>query len=260
MSVSTKISVSSLINVPETMLIPLYLKAKETREKGIIRDDKSVEIAAEIDYDFSKIARDWKTQIGVVVRTYLFDKMLASLAEKYKDLVVVNLGAGLDTRQERFSDLIWYQLDLPESMAIRNHFFQDENVIAKSVFDFSWIDDIKENNHIVFIAEGVFMYFSEAEVKSIFLEISKRFADSYLLFNTIHVSAVGKKHASVNTDKAPMKWGIVSAKEIEEWDTGWQISEEVYPLDYYKSRWGWMRLLNLVPSFKKGYMIALMHI
>jgi len=32
MEIRNKISVKSLRNVPETMLIPLYLKAKETKE------------------------------------------------------------------------------------------------------------------------------------------------------------------------------------------------------------------------------------
>ena len=98
-------NVSALNNVPETMLIPLCLKAKETREKGIINDTKAVEIVSEIDYDFSKIEKDSRLQVSMAVRTVLFDKIVKDLAAQYPDLAIVNLGAGLDTRQERFPEI-----------------------------------------------------------------------------------------------------------------------------------------------------------
>ena len=136
-----KVDVSSLNNVPETMLIPLYLKAKETKENGVITDKKAVEIVEQINYDFSKFEKDWRTQISVAVRTEVFDKILATLTAKNKNLVVVNLGAGLDTREERFPNIKWYQLDLPESISIRKTFFTTSKsiTIAKSILDFFWV-------------------------------------------------------------------------------------------------------------------------
>ena len=67
-----------LTNVPETMLVPLFLKAKETKEKGIIADSKSVDIISEMDYDFSGLEKDWITQVSVAIRTHLFDQILSS--------------------------------------------------------------------------------------------------------------------------------------------------------------------------------------
>src|SRR3954467_15976702 len=114
MNTQDKISVSSLTHVPETMLVPLYFKARETRQHGIIRDDKAVEIVNKIDYDFARMDKDWKTQTGIAVRTRIFDDILKGLIDETGgDLTVVNLGAGLDTRQERFPGVKWYQVDLP---------------------------------------------------------------------------------------------------------------------------------------------------
>jgi O-methyltransferase involved in polyketide biosynthesis len=258
--VQDKIDLTSLSYVPETMLVPLFLKSKETKEKGIITDNKSVEIISKIDYDFSKLEKDWITQISIAIRTILFDQIVVSQSAKFKQLVIVNLGAGLDTRQERFPNLKWYQLDLPDSIAIRKRFFTNSStkLIDKSVLDFSWINEIEERENVLFIAEGLFMYFSENEVKSIFSEISQHFKHSFIAFNTINKFLLKKKHPSIDPNKAPFKWGIQAISEIEDWKLGWNQSKTFYPLDFHKSRWKWVRLLNLIPSFKRGIVIAIM--
>ncbi len=256
-----KISVSTLTNVPETMLIPLYFKAKETLEQGLIRDEKAVEIVNRIDYDFKKFDKDDKTQIGVVVRTFLFDKILQDLYEKVGDkLVVVNLGAGLDTRQERFPGIKWYQLDLPESIEIRKHFFEENKatLIAKSILDFSWIDDISEKENVLFIGEGLFMYFEEDDVKAIFKSIGAHFSHSYIAFNPIPKLMVGTKHKSVDTSKAPMLWGILSLKDVFDWNAGWKEVISYFPPDFFKRRWKGMSLLGILPGARKAFVIALL--
>jgi O-methyltransferase involved in polyketide biosynthesis len=251
---------AGLTNVPETMLVPLFLKAKETRENGIITDQKSLDIVSEIDYDFSRLEKDWITQTSIAIRTELFDRIVISQMAKFDQSTIVNLGAGLDTRQERFPNLKWYQLDLPESIAIRKQFFTDDNakLIAKSVLDFSWIEDIKERENVLFIAEGLFMYFSEIEVQSIFVEISRHFTRSFIAFNTINKYLVKKKHPSIDPAKAPFKWGIRSIGEIEDWELGWKEFQTFYPLDHYKARWKWVRLTRFIPFFKKGVTIAVL--
>ena len=261
MDTSSKISVQNLTNVPETMLVPLYFKAKETKENGIIKDDKAVEIVSRIDYDFSRMAKDWKTQTGMAVRTHLFDNILKTLSEETAGkLVVVNLGAGLDTRQERFPGIKFYQLDLLQSIAIRKQFFDTRNavLIPKSILDFSWMDDVGEKEHVLFIAEGLFMYFNAEEVRSVLTQISAHFTKSFLVFNSIHKSMMGRQHTSVDTSKAPFKWGIQSLREVDDWHTGWKQYQTFFPPDYFKKRWGWMRWLGLIPTFRAGFVIAVL--
>ena len=251
MASENKIDVSGLTNVPETMFVPLYGKAKETRrEGGIIKDEKAVEIVNSVNYDFTRIDRDWKVMLAMAIRTFLFDSILKDLYEKTGGkLVVVNLGAGLDTREVRFPDIKWYQLDLPESIAIRKTFFADSKatLITKSVLDFTWLDDIKEKEHVLFIAEGLFIYFTEEEVKSILNHIAAHFTHSYIAFNTIHKRVVGKKGTgAVDTTKAPFKWGITSPKEVLGWKLPWKERNVFYPLDHFRKRWAGYGGLGMV--------------
>jgi len=258
---SEKVSVSTLKDVPETMLIPLYFKAKETLGKGLIMDEKAVEIVNRIDYDFDKFDKDYRTQIGVVTRTFLFDKIVKDLYEKIGNkLVIVNLGAGLDTRPERFPDIKWYQLDLPESIATRRKFFREDeaNLIAKSILDFSWMDDVTEKENVLFIGEGLFMYLAEEDVKAIFKNIGSHFSHSYLAFNPVPKPMVGKEHQSVDTSKAPMLWGILSLEEIFNWNAEWKEVVSYFPPDFFKMRWKWAQLLRLMPGARKAFVTTLL--
>ena len=258
-----KINLSALHGVPETMLVPLFFKAKETKENGIIRDDKAVEILSGMQYDFSRMETDWRTQLGMALRTKFLDEILASLLAKTNGkLVVVNLGAGLDTREARFPNIKWYQLDLPESIEIRKKFFPESKsvLIAKSVLDFSWMDDIQEKENVIFIAEGLLGYFMGEEVKAVLQHISSRFSHSFIAFNTIHAMMVGKRPSqSVDPAKAPHKWGIKSIKDVLAWNTGWKLDRVIRIMDYYKKRWRWVRWVPLlIPSFKNGFVLAVL--
>lgn len=72
----------------------------------------------------------------------------------------------------------WYNLDLPETMAVRVKLLPESGLIsqiAMSAMD-NWGDEIKEKNvPVLVIIEGLTMYLSEADVQRIFAVISGRF-------------------------------------------------------------------------------------
>lgn len=262
MKIENKIEVTTLSAVPETMLIPLYFKAKETKESGIIKDNLAVEILNRISYDFSKMNNDWIGQISVCVNSFLIDNALNNLLKQNDNQVIVNLGSGLDTRQERFSDSKWYHLDLPQSLAIRKKVF-DQNKgtsIEKSILDATWVNEVQEKENIIFIAEGLFMYFTEEEVKSVLNNIAKSFTNSHIIFDTLHKELIGTKRyaKSVDTSAAPFKFGISSIDDIIKWNTGWKQEQVFYKIDYYKKRWKWLRWFSFISSFKKGFIVAVL--
>ena len=63
---------TKLSGVAETLLIPLWARAEETkRSDALIRDDFAVRLVEQIDYDFAKFARAKHSQTGVAVRSYI---------------------------------------------------------------------------------------------------------------------------------------------------------------------------------------------
>ena len=64
------------------------------------------------------------SQIGISIRSVIIDSVTKRLIKDNKNLIVVNIGCGLDTRFQRFNKekISWIDLDVPESIEIRKHF------------------------------------------------------------------------------------------------------------------------------------------
>lgn len=257
--------------VAETFLIPLWAKAVETkRPRGIIHDPKAVEIMNLIDYDFGKFEKGKMSQIGVSIRTMLLDRAVSAFIKKNPDAAIINIGAGLDTRLSRIDNgkIMWYDLDLPESIEVRRKFFTDSDrckMIGKSVFDYTWIDEIKKDGRpILFVAEGLFMYFEESEIIDLFTKLKQRFHGSEMLFETLSrlASQNTKRHDVVTTTSAVFKWGIDNADDIYALNTGVEVLDEWNFFEHLQKGQGnlLMQLACKIPYTKNKMASRIFHI
>ncbi|MHC4149395.1 MAG: class I SAM-dependent methyltransferase [Planctomycetota bacterium] len=254
-----KVSLEKLKGVPATLLIPLrgrYLETK--RRNGIIDDPKSVEIIDSIDHDFADRELPWDGQIMISVRTEIFDQATERFLDKNPDAVVVNLGCGLDTRIRRVDNgrMLWYDLDLSECIELREKFFRQTNrhrFVPKSILDFSWVKDIAKAKKTLFIAEGLFIYFTEEQVKSIVLTIKENFPGSELLFEVYSpmMSKAWHRHPHLRKAFSMFKWGVDTGRRLEKWAAGIDFLREWHYMDRYPRRWRWMRLFRFIPTLRK---------
>ncbi len=258
-----------LSGIPETLLIPLWARAVETkRSTPIINDIRAVEMVERIEYDFSKFDKAWMSQVGVAIRTKLLDEATMAFINKYPDSVIINIGAGLDTRFFRVDNdrIRWYELDLPESIHIRKKFFNETDryrMIAKSVFDYSWIKQIDTfTDSVLIIAEGVLMYFEEDDIKSLMARMVVAFPHAEMLFEmmTPTLAKRSKQHDAVSKTDAEFRWGITSGKEMEALSTKIKYIEEWNYFDYHQDRWRWVRWLALIPAFKNRFNNRIVHL
>ncbi|WP_304943577.1 class I SAM-dependent methyltransferase [Vallitalea guaymasensis] len=257
-----------LKDVPETLLIPLWARAAESKiDNPIVVDDKALKMMEQIDYDFTKFEGSWMTQTGVAVRTEILDREVRAFINKYQDATIINFGCGLDTRYFRVDNgqICWYDIDLPEPIRLRRKFFEETNrhkMIGKSVFDFTWIDDIHKTGPILIIAEGILMYFTEQQIRELMNKLLEHFPGANMLLEVMTplIAKNGKKHETVNKTGATFKWGIKSGKEMEKIDRKIKFVDEWNYYDYHKNRWKGLRLLILIPFFKKNFNNRIVHI
>ena len=121
-----------LSGVPETMLQTVYARAKESSGRGAIHDTKAEEIIGKLDYDFSLADKDTAMRSGVIARTIALDRMTKEWLASHPGAVVVNIACGLDTRCYRISGYAhWYNLDLPETMAVREKLLPESGTISQ---------------------------------------------------------------------------------------------------------------------------------
>lgn len=270
---------TKLQGIPETLLIPLWARAAETRmAQPIVRDPRAVQMIEQIDYDFSKYAKARMTQLGVAVRTELLDRAVQQFIDEHPSGCVVNLGAGLDTRCERLErrNTLWYDLDLPEAIELRRRFFSDSEtyrMIQGSVFDAQWRDVIGEAisstngaqaRPLCFVAEGLFMYFHEWELRGLMRELAARFAGAEMFVEVQGPAIVGsgKHHDSLSKmDKPPeFKWGCADGKTLESWHPGIKLVQQWSFFDYHQDRAGWWKWLLYIGPLRRKIEPHIVHL
>ena len=115
----------------------------------------------------------------------------------------------------------WYGLDFPEVIELRNQIFpkrERTHYISKSVFDKSWVKDIKaEKENIIIILEGILMFFDEEEVIKLFNFLAENFPHATVLTEFMHpyTLKIQKYHDSIKKTSAVFKWGIKNSEDIE---------------------------------------------
>lgn len=263
----------NLDGVSETLLITLYAKASESKRKdAIIKDLKSEEILKKIDYDFSKFKKLEKNQLGTVIRTKIIDEIIKNIIEESDSntFTIINLGAGLDTRANRFikDNIFWFDIDFEDVIKLRKKFFPElENNknytgISSSILDYDWIKRVENRGTVIIISEGVLMYINENDIKELIENISKSFPNSHFIFDIIPTffSKRTKFHSAVKQTNATFKWGLDKHSDIEKLNGHIKFIKSYYYGNYFKKRWGIIHFIKYIPFLNKIFNFNTLHI
>ncbi|MCM1192348.1 MAG: class I SAM-dependent methyltransferase [Acetatifactor muris] len=215
-------------DVQETALIPLAVRANETKRKNArIHDEKAVEIIEALAINTRDMDK-FMSHEGVVARTIMFDRTLKKLLEKYPDAVCVNIGCGLDDRFSRVAmeeghsngKVRWFNVDLPDSIEVRKKVFTEterEHMLAGDILETGWIKDIPKAEVVIVIAEGLLMYFSKEQVGTVLHNITDSFDRGFLLAELMHPKMMKEKvHDTVKHTNAKFGWGTKTGNDLLE--------------------------------------------
>jgi O-methyltransferase involved in polyketide biosynthesis len=179
----------SLQGVPETLLWPLYNRAKfAERPDAILRDPRAVEIFHSIEYPFEE--RFGRPNEGHALRALRFDDEVRRFLAKHPDGTVVSLGEGLETGFWRVDNgrVRWLAVDLPETIEVRARFLRDHDrhrSVACSALDHRWMDEVDASKGVFLMAEGLLMYFEPSDVHRLLAACAERFRGSEMMFDAI---------------------------------------------------------------------------
>jgi O-methyltransferase involved in polyketide biosynthesis len=227
----SEIKSKTLSGVAETLLIPLYNRAIESqRPDAILKDEKAVALVTQMSLDFSSVRQIPMPELLKVMRimfTREFDRCARDFLARHPEAVVVHIGCGLDSRFERVDNgqVEWYDLDFPDVIELRRKFIGDEgeryHLLAGSVLEDTWLEAVKVHSprHILFLAETVFVYFTEAQVKSLVLTLRDQFPCAELVFDGWRPFEIwlSNRYLSNSPFAGLMQWGFWHGQEIEGW-------------------------------------------
>lgn len=232
-------------SVQETMLLCLMDRARFVSKFPWVLKDQAAETALEqFSRDFGELVYRKSDMAGLTIlcRSKTFDDTVAEFLASYPAPTVVNLACGMETNYFRIGEpqVPWYELDLPDAIDFRERFFQpsgDHRHLRADLMDFSWMDKIerKPDGGLLFVASGVFCFFSEAQLKALICEMSRRFPGAQLAFESY------SKSVADGNSKFLKKRGFdaqltFSSASIEKTVTGWDPR---------------IRLVRRVPFYKR---------
>ncbi len=249
--------------VAETLLIPLYFRAKESQHPdALIKDEQAVALVKQIDYDFTRIRLRKHDEIAIILRLREFDRFARDFLSRCPDAVVVHIGCGLDTRFQRVDNgrVEWYDLDLPEVIDLRRQLIGGEgeryHLLAGSVFDRAWLDTVSVHRRrpFLFMSEAVLMYFEEAEVKRLVLTLRKHFPGAELVCDaaTPLMVRLDNLHLVMTPVRARVHWGLARGQDLEAWGEGIRLLEEWFYFERPEPRLGAMQMMRYIPGIRKA--------
>jgi O-methyltransferase involved in polyketide biosynthesis len=257
----------------ESLLVPLYARALDSQKKRpILNDPKAIEMVQSIDWDFQRFNQGRRV-LGCVLRTAMFDEWVKDFLSRHPQGTVVEIGAGLNTRFERLDNgtVHWFDLDLPDTVELRRKFFHDSErrvTLAASVVDKEWMATVSESPApYCFVAEAVFIYLTEPEVKAALAQIAANFPHAVIAFDAATRRVADRQNRDMARRKlaARFQWSCEDPRAIERWNIGWRLveSRSLDVPDSVRRRLSWsaraaFRVLPILfPQLAKAYRLNL---
>jgi O-methyltransferase involved in polyketide biosynthesis len=250
-----KINVFDLPPVARTLLVPLAARARDSaRPDALIRDPRAVELFNHFEGGLDSVKK--MSNFDHVLRTMVvrqFDLYTRTFLNANPDGLVVDIGCGLSTRFDRLDNgqMSWLGLDLPEVIELRQHLLPDTercHSLACSMLDLVWLDTVAQmQKPVIFLAEGVFPYFTEAEVKRVITAMSARFPGAELVFDGYSSIVVWghKNNAMLKETGARINWTVNDPRQLEHW--GLRLLEKWGYFDHHEPRLGMGNLMRYIP-------------
>jgi O-methyltransferase involved in polyketide biosynthesis len=251
----------NLNGVARTLFVPLACRALESsRPDAILHDPRAVEAYNALGGSADFLMGMRGTDVFVTaMRVRQFDSFARAFLGRNPGGLVVDLGCGLDTRYDRLDDgqMTWLGVDLPEVIDVRRKVLPDGErfkTIATSMLELSWLDKVVQlKKPVMFLAEGVFPYFSTADVKPMLMAMAERFPAGELVFDAAS-PFVSRHHnrtsAVLKRSGTRIRWDAKNPQELETW--GLHLLDHWYYFDNPEPRLRAVRWIRFIPFMAKS--------
>lgn len=207
---------------PETMLATLYLRAVDSRSPDpILGDDEADDVVRRLDYDFGRMRT--RDAPSVAIRAKKIDGWVREFLADNPAATVVHLGCGLDSRGTRVAPpetVQWYDVDLPEVIALRRRVLPERNnhhTIAAEATQPDLFDEIPTDRPVLVVAEGLTMYLSEVDGYGLLRRIVEHFSQGMLVldvFSRLGIKVSNRFNRYVVRAGAHLHWGVDDPRQL----------------------------------------------
>ena len=208
--------------VNKTLYIPLCGKAYVSRRRLFLDDQKAEDIWAREGFPLNGKSRSRWLAFYLGIRAAVFDSWLRGKMALHPDAVIVHIGCGLDSRVLRVGTggHRWYDVDFPEVIEERKRFFPPlpgYAMVPGDARDPGFLSAIPRDVPAIVVMEGISMYLTPEELKSLTGALSNHFGSVHLLMDcyTGLAARLSKIKNPVRDVGVTQVWGTDDPKSLD---------------------------------------------
>ncbi|GAA3130161.1 class I SAM-dependent methyltransferase [Kribbella aluminosa] len=224
-----------LTGVQVTSLLTLYQRWQDNQRRTPLLDDRwPDQLVPAIDFDFGQFVR--MAPFGgyslTALRTRVMDDWIRQFLAGHPDAIVVDLGAGLDSRVFRIDPADthhWYDIDLPDVTELARRLLPERpghSRIAASVVGPSWVETLPRDRPVAVVADGLFGFLSEEEARGLLRLVADHFPRGEVLFNAYGPMILKKREPVFAKYGITFGWTIDEAADVERLEGRLRLVEE----------------------------------
>ena len=203
----------SMTGVNQTLFIPLYGKAKVSRQGIIIKDSMAEKIwDAEVFEVHGK--SKWLTY-NMAMRAKIFDDWVERMLSQNPDALVLHIGCGLDSRAFRIAApyTSWIDGDFPEVLEVRKKYYSENEHYKMMAFDASkseMVEKLPDAKTVIVVFEGISMYLRNEELNAFVRTLDKKYPQVHMLLDvyTVFGAKASKYKNPINDVGVTTVWGL----------------------------------------------------
>ena len=208
-----------LFAVSKTLFIPLSARIFASKNfPDYFYDEKALSLENIVQTNCESV-REKSSEYALVAsaaRYYNMDEIVRKFCAKYPKSNVAYLGAGLETACFRLKTVnaTFYEIDLHEVIELRLLLLggcANDTLVGCDMFDLAWVRRIDESLPTLFVACGVFQYFTRGQILNLIRELKSTFKNAELAFDA--TNEAGLKYAnkyvkSIGNNEAIMRFCV----------------------------------------------------
>jgi O-methyltransferase involved in polyketide biosynthesis len=243
--VTTRIAVPELSPAQESLFLTLGSRALDSRlPRPFLGDNNSDELITTIGYNLDKFPQlntkflDRRSRVfDVAVRTKIIDEMVRRFVAQHPDAVVLDLGAGLDTRRCRVdppATVEWYDIDYPVVADLRRKLLPHSNNthnVGADLTDPGWLRDIPRGRPAMIVADGVVLFLAQDDVVALLNRLVGHFPNGQVALNayTTHAMKTFKRSRAMRAIAGGLaNPGLNDPRLLEQWVDGLSLLDEIF--------------------------------
>jgi O-methyltransferase involved in polyketide biosynthesis len=176
--------------IDETLYLTLCGRALDNHlAQPILADPMAEELVRRLGYDCDRFHLSASPIINIAHRAKKLDQIAQRFIARHPDAVVLDLGAGLDTRVFRIAppDTVdWYDVDFPEVITARRQLLPkraNAHGIGTDLTSLDWLDAVPSDRPAVIVADGLMAFLTQDDMIALLDRLTGHFPSGEVAFN-----------------------------------------------------------------------------